>query len=704
MKQSFNCPEETMLKAVVVGDVHEPLLDYYLEHIQQCEHCTEIIGKSSWAQLEFQALVARSKVNLADLKPDNCSVDNAWLESVMKNYPAADFNPAGNPDNAFGLPEVIGNFRLTSLLGDGSTSIVCQAVDMNLHRQVALKIIHPGFEGNTELQESILSEARAIASLTHENILPIYQVEKFGNSPILVFPLLPGSTLQNALQEKQFTLKESLQIIRDLAQALDFIHSRGVLHRDIKPSNIWLGEREDGGLCAKLFDFGFVGLRQNRSGTSGYMAPEQISHLPNTPATDMFALGTLLFQLTRGKNPPEKIRRLVEKLLANNPAERPDARQVLRVIEKQLHGSRRLLLAGAVVAVGLVAVLVAAKLWSAVVPKPVQVSVPVVAKPEVVPAKTVASNLLKPVLVLDSQNRFPSSLSENAKWFVRQVNRYELELVDVKTQSPSGRMTLEEDILGVEMNGNGSLLAISVKNNILRIVNVPSMQIVYNKDIKNPIIKMHWAGTNSDILVLHQKDDLFALMADRQSGKFTQNPSKIPLFSDKKNNQALVRDFACDADHVLVFATNQFQGLVVWSLEKNKMVQMASQIDKRNETRLGWRDKDTYCVYQGRNVVETSILPENTQNSLMPRSIDQWDLPSAAQDVIWLDGKKLVFLSDQGVKNPQIYYLKRGSQTSIAEFDSSGQIVYKLQALNNTGQFAAYCLSGKVLIYQPAIQ
>ena len=265
-------------------------------------------------------------------------------------------------------------------------------------------------------------------------------------------------------------------------------------------------------------------------------------------------------------------------------------------------------------------------------------------------------------------------------------------------------MTLEEDILGVEMNGNGSLLAISVKNNILRIVNVPSMQIVYNKDIKNPIIKMHWAGTNSDILVLHQKDDLFALMADRQSGKFTQNPSKIPLFSDKKNNQALVRDFACDADHVLVFATNQFQGLVVWSLEKNKMVQMASQIDKRNETRLGWRDKDTYCVYQGRNVVETSILPENTQNSLMPRSIDQWDLPSAAQDVIWLDGKKLVFLSDQGVKNPQIYYLKRGSQTSIAEFDSSGQIVYKLQALNNTGQFAAYCLSGKVLIYQPAIQ
>ncbi|MEY4394461.1 MAG: hypothetical protein RL595_1710 [Planctomycetota bacterium] len=699
MKQRFNCPEEAMLKAVVIGDVHEPLLDYYLEHIQQCEHCTEIIGKSSWAQLEFQALVARSKVNLADLKPDNCSVDMAWLESVMKNYPAADFNPAGNPDNAFGLPEVIGNFRLTSLLGDGSTSIVCQAVDMNLHRQVALKIIHPGFEGNTELQESILSEARAIASLSHENIVPIYQVEKFGNSPILVFPLLPGSTLQKALQEKQFSLKESLQIIRDLAQALDFIHSRGVLHRDIKPSNIWLGQREDGRPCAKLFDFGFVGLQQNRSGTSGYMAPEQISHLPNSPATDMFALGTLLFQLTRGKSPSEKIRRLVEQLLANNPSQRPDARQVLTVIEQQLRGRRKLLLAGAGLVVAMVGVLVGAKLWSAG-PK----QGPVATKPEVVSTKPVVNNLVKPLLALESQPRFSSSLSANAKWFVRQISQHELELVDAKTQAPSGRMTVEDDVNGLELNGSGNLLAISGKQKSLHIVTLPDLKIVFKSEVSHSINKMHWAGKKSDILVFQQGGDLFSLLADSKSGKFAENPIEIPLFPNKVKNPALVQDFTCDAnaDHLLAFTNNQ--GLVVWSFEKSSVVQLSSQVDKSKESHLGWRDKDTYCVYQGRNVIETSILPENTQRSLFPRSIDQWQLPSAAEDVIWLDEKSLVYLADIGGAIPRIHQLKRGGRNSLAEFDSSGQIVYKLQSLGSSGQFAAHCKSGKVLIFQAAIQ
>lgn len=700
MKPSSNCPDESILKALVLGEINEPLLEYYLDHIEHCDHCTEIIDKSSWPQLEFQSLVTKSKVNLADLKPDDCSVDMAWLESVKKNFPGVHFNPAGNPDNAFGLPEVIGNYRLTNLLGDGATSIVYQAEDISLHRQVALKILYPGFEENPDQQESILSEARAIASLSHENILPLYHVEKFGNIPILVFPLLPGSTLQKALQEKHFSLKESLQIIRDLASALAFIHSRGILHRDIKPSNIWLGRKEDGSPYAMLFDFGFVGLQQNRSGTSGYMAPEQINRLLNSSATDMFALGTLMFQLTRGQKLPEKLRKLNEQLLANNPDQRPNAMQVLSVIDQQLHGRRKLLLAGAGLAVGLVALLVGAKLWLAG-PK----DVPVVAKPEMVPTKTVVNNLVKPLLALESQPRFSSSLSANAKWFVRQVNQHELELVDVKTQTPSGRMTLEEGMLAVEMNGNGSLLAIFFKNNILRIVNVPSMKIVFNKDIKNPINKMHWAGTNSDILVFHQKNDLYALMADRQSGKYTQNPTEISLFSKKKND-ALVRDFACDAnaEHVLVLANQQGQGLIVWSFEKNKMVQMLPKNDERMKTRLGWRDKDTFFINQGRNVMETSILTENTQKTLIPRAIDQWDLPSSAEDVIWLDGKNLVYLVDMGGMIPQIHQLKRGGRNSLAEFDSSGQIVYKLQSLSSSGQFAAHCKSGKVLIFQAAIQ
>ena len=712
MKPSSTCPDESILKALVLGEINEPLLEYYLDHIEHCEHCTEIIDKSSWPQLEFQALITKSRVNLADLKPDDCSVDMAWLESVKKNFPGADFNPAGNPDNALGLPEIIGNYRLTNLLGDGATSIVYQAEDMSLHRQVALKILYPGFEENPDLQESILSEARAIASLSHENILPIYHVEKFGHSPILVFPLLPGSTLQSALQEKQFSLKESLQIIRDLASALDFIHFRGILHRDIKPSNIWLGQREDGRPCAMLFDFGFVGLQQNRSGTSGYMAPEQIGHLPNSPATDMFALGTLLFQLTRGLKLPEKIRKLNEQLLANKPDQRPNARQVLSVIDQQLHGGRRLLLAGAVVAVGLVAVLVAAKLWSAVVPKPVpvpvQVPVPVAAKPEVVPAKTVVSNLAKPVLVLESSSRFFSSLSSNAKWFVRQVGFREVELVDAKTQSPSGRLTIDEDILAMELNAGGNLLAIAGKENRLRMVSVPGLQEVYRSDIgkfmTKFMTKMLWAGKQSDILVFSQGGDVFAIPVEKQTGNHVKNPVKLEMIPEKYRNNVVVRDIVShpDSDHLLAITNNQ--AVLVWSFEKNRMVQQSSQADKRKESRLGWRDSENYCIYQGRSIIETSILPDNTQKSLHPKMVDMWELPSVAEDVIWLNEKTLIYSSDLGEKAPQIHQAKRGGRSTVAGFDTTGESVYKLQALANPGQFAAYCKSGRVLIFQVALQ
>ena len=337
MKSISKCPGETILKAVVLGEINEPLLDYYLGHIDDCERCTEIIDKSSWHQFEFQKLITRSQVDLKQLKPDRESLDLDWLESVKKNYPSKDFIPANNPDNALGLPEVVGNYRLGNLLGSGATSMVYQAMDMNLLREVALKILHPEFNDVPNIQESIMSEARAIASLSHENILPIFHVEKLETNPVLVFPLLPGCTLQKALEERKFNLRETLKIICDLCGALDFIHSRGIIHRDIKPSNIWLENRADGSQKPLLFDFGFAGMKQNRSGTSGYMAPEQILHQKNSPATDMFALGSLLFLMADQDEAPEMIKNIIHQLLMENPADRPTAAQLSKSLDEWLN-------------------------------------------------------------------------------------------------------------------------------------------------------------------------------------------------------------------------------------------------------------------------------------------------------------------------------------------------------------------------------
>ena len=121
MKSISKYPDETILKAVVLGEINEPLLDYYLDHIEGCDRCTEIIDKSSWHQFEFQNLITRSQVDRKHLKPDRESLDLDWLESLKKSYPSKDFLPANNPDNALGLPEMIGNYRLAYLLGSGAT-------------------------------------------------------------------------------------------------------------------------------------------------------------------------------------------------------------------------------------------------------------------------------------------------------------------------------------------------------------------------------------------------------------------------------------------------------------------------------------------------------------------------------------------------------------------------------------------------------
>jgi len=99
-------------------------------------------------------------------------------------------------------------------------------------------------------------------------------------------------------------------------------------------------------------------------------------------------------------------------------------------------------------------------------------------------------------------------------------------------------------------------------------------------------------------------------------------------------------------------------------------------------------------------MVETSVLPENTQKqSLLPKMVDLWDLPGSAEEVIWMDEKNLVYLTDWG-EEPQIHQGRRGGRSPVAEFDSSGQSVYRLQSLGASGQFAAFCKFGKVLVFR----
>lgn len=747
MKLISKCPGETILKAVVLGEINEPLLDYYLDHIDGCDRCTEIIDKSSWPQFEFQKLITQSHVDLKNLQPDRETLDLDWLESVRKSYPGKDFIPANNPDNALGLPEVIGNYRLGNLIGSGATSMVYQAMDMNLLREVALKILHPEFDGVPEIQESILSEARAIASLSHENILPIFHVEKLGANPVLVFPLLPGCTLQKALEKQKFNLRETLGIICDLCRALDFIHSRGIIHRDIKPSNIWLDNRGDGSHKPLLFDFGFAGMEQNRSGTSGYMAPEQILHQKNTPATDMFALGSLLFQMAGKEELPEKIKNIIHELLLENPEDRPTAAQLYKSLDEWLnprqksppfsdsgdpaHHTDPLTSKGptpvkdGVKSPGSQGSLRPLKVGTLFLP-PVMVAMALVyfsfnhrgpspnnesnKKPVAIESNApvaIALDLIPAHVFLDMYYGL-NSISGNGKVFASITYKNILALKCLDDPKKNVDLALPFDPNSVVLNQKGNLLAVSSVGGNLSIVKIPTGVVLFTMQDKEKLQFEHleWGGKNSDVLLFSQNNKMFQLKPESQD----QYPDMVSEIQNAKILKNAVKweniTALPDTDFFLanITMTNSLKRIfIIVDVAENKIVKFTSpspHLDKNNKpiNSISWINDKQFFATQNRNLFEYGWIANNDPQNLNMFLVKSSELPQSPEDLIWLDNDHFVALADIGETIPYLYLYNRENFSSAKKFETNGEWVKQLKKLDGNS-FAAFCESGKVLTY-----
>jgi serine/threonine-protein kinase len=176
-----------------------------------------------------------------------------------------------------------------------------------LGRRVAVKLILPNLSTETRFHERFLSEARSVAALEHENVLPIYDFGDAGGEPYLVMPFLENGTLAERLEQGEVTPAQAIEWIRQLASALDAAHEAGVLHRDVKPANVMLG----GGGRLLLADFGIAKSDQSGDltatgialGTPAYMAPELARGEGATSASDRYALGVLAYELLCGRPP-----------------------------------------------------------------------------------------------------------------------------------------------------------------------------------------------------------------------------------------------------------------------------------------------------------------------------------------------------------------------------------------------------------------
>jgi serine/threonine protein kinase len=204
----------------------------------------------------------------------------------------------------------IGDYRIIKLLGAGGMGAVYWARDLNLDRNVAIKVLLPEYSSNREAQERFTREAKAAAGISHDNVLSVYQVGMHQGLHFLVMPLLRGYSLEKYLSKKGTpSIRQTIRMIREVLLGLAAAHARGVIHRDIKPGNIWL-EAPSGRV--KILDFGIAKPTQTGDsltksgvllGTPAYMSPEQARGLPVDQRSDLFSVGVLLYRLLTGAAP-----------------------------------------------------------------------------------------------------------------------------------------------------------------------------------------------------------------------------------------------------------------------------------------------------------------------------------------------------------------------------------------------------------------
>jgi serine/threonine-protein kinase len=203
---------------------------------------------------------------------------------------------------------VFAGYRIEGLLARGGMGVVYRAVDIDLDRTVALKIIAPEHTQDETAVARFKSEARIAASLEHPNIVPIHHRGEFEGVLYLAMRLVPGTNLREVIDRAPLDLDRTGRIVSAVARALDVAHARGLVHRDVKPANILLsgqGEHEqvyltDFGLTKRLGAHGDLTRPGGWVGTPDYVAPEQIQAKDVDGRADVYSLGCVLYEVLTG--------------------------------------------------------------------------------------------------------------------------------------------------------------------------------------------------------------------------------------------------------------------------------------------------------------------------------------------------------------------------------------------------------------------
>ena len=284
-------------------------------------------------QNTYQQSVLLSCISvIEDVDPGSLNMGEFPNESAMYPKTGVDTADANTMSNASGYPNsmldnsgfsvrsfqflepparegdlgTIGDYRITGTLGSGGMGTVFLAEDPGLQRNVAIKVLHENSSNNEQSQQRFLRECRAMAAIESEHVIRVYHVGQINGVVYVVMPVLKGETLGSRIRKGPIDRMEAFRIARETALGLSVAHQAGLVHRDIKPENIWL---EGESATVKILDFGLVrGSNDSLKtidgailGTPRYMSPEQARGGKADASSDLFSVGTLLYEMLVGK-------------------------------------------------------------------------------------------------------------------------------------------------------------------------------------------------------------------------------------------------------------------------------------------------------------------------------------------------------------------------------------------------------------------